>query len=240
MVKERLKDEGRGNLIDERGVLLAFFAGGVEDGVRFLGGESFIPHAHGQVGVVGELAGKAADAFRLFAGFTGESKGESNDELGAGMLARKTAERSQVLFGIVFSCDGEQRLRSEAERVRDGDADAPGADIESQIAGGAAMLYRAVFSGGRRVWRSLVHSENEYKRQTSGRGYVAQTLQWERFLTGSVQGRVEEGRLARECVRRLPAEKSSRWRRYGGGAGQEGLGLDCSESGWRWRLSGIS
>ena len=71
VVQERLQDEDGCYLIDQWLVFLAGFAGSVEDGVGFAGGEALVPEMEREVGEGGELLGEGAGFFGLRAGFAG-------------------------------------------------------------------------------------------------------------------------------------------------------------------------
>jgi hypothetical protein len=131
-----LEDEGGGDLVDEGLVVLAGFAGGVEDFVGFAGGEALIPEFDGELGEVGEFLGKGLDFGGLGAEVAGEVERVADDDADAVETAAETGEGAEIVFRVALAGEGEDGLGGEAELVRDGDADAFGADVEGEVAGG--------------------------------------------------------------------------------------------------------
>src|SRR5665213_72215 len=91
-VEEGLEDQDGGYLIHEGLMFLASFSGGIENGVRFLGGQPLVPQGQGQAGELSKFLGKMAGLVCLGAGLTGEMQRISGDDPYA---AEPTAETGQ-------------------------------------------------------------------------------------------------------------------------------------------------
>jgi hypothetical protein len=135
-----LQNERCGDLIDQRFVLLAGFAGGVEDFVGFAGGEPFVPKIERQTGQLGQFGGEGLDFGGLCARFAGQMQRIAGDNPCAAEFAAEAGERAEVVAGVALAGEREDGLRGEAELVRDGDADALRADVEAEIAGWGRQL----------------------------------------------------------------------------------------------------
>jgi hypothetical protein len=110
VVQEGLQDQDGCYLVDQGLVFLAGFAGCVEDGVGFAGGEALVPEMEREVGEGGELFGENAGFFGLRAGLAGEVERVAGDDCGALVLAAEAGEGAQVVFGVALAGEGEDRL----------------------------------------------------------------------------------------------------------------------------------
>lgn len=135
LLQEGLEDEGGSDLVDDLLVLLAGVAGFVEDLVGFAGGEALVPEVDGQAGELAEFGGKLLDFGGAGAGFAGEMQGVADYDAGDGEAAGEAGDGAQVFAGVAARFEGHDGLGGEAERIRDGDADAFCSDVEGEIAG---------------------------------------------------------------------------------------------------------
>jgi len=152
-IEPTLQDEGGGKLVDETTAGLAanaaigrMVACRFERCVGLGGGKALVPEMNGEAGMatigdvfvcVGRCFGderlqlihKAMDPLGLGAAVSGEVERIADDDAGATVAACKAENGAQVAAGL-RTLDGEQGLRH-AERIRERDTDAAGADIEA-------------------------------------------------------------------------------------------------------------
>ncbi len=110
-----------------------------EKGVGVVGGEPLVEEVDGERGVAGgqmvaQGVGEGEGLDGLGAGGAVGVEGVADDEDLDGVLADEAGDGFQV-GAEMGAVDGEEGLRGEAELVRDGEADALVADVESQSAG---------------------------------------------------------------------------------------------------------
>jgi hypothetical protein len=142
-IKPALQDEDGGDLVDEAAGALVRAAGGGEGSLSFGGGEALVPEVDGEDGAIVltglgsllmheglELLDKGVDAPGLAAAVAGEMEGVADDESGAAVAAGEAEDGALVAAGG-GALEGHERL-GDAQRVREGDADATGADIETE------------------------------------------------------------------------------------------------------------
>jgi len=100
--------------------------------VSFCGGETLIDEVETEAGVlVPHSLGKGLNFDRLRAEFARGVERKADHELGYGVLAQNASDGLQV-GPQVGAMKGKERLRGVAERIRDGEPDAPVTDIEGQ------------------------------------------------------------------------------------------------------------
>ena len=102
--------------------------------VGFGGGQALVPQMHGEAELGAQLLGELLRLGRLRALVAGHVQRIADDRLGDGVLAQKARDRLHV--GAVAPLpaspvQGEERLRGVAQRVGDGDANAPVAYIKA-------------------------------------------------------------------------------------------------------------
>ncbi len=134
LLKERLQDQYCGDLIDYAPVLLAHVASFVEDPVRFLGCEALVPQVDRQTGQLGELGGEGLRSRGPRALLAREVQRITDDDTGNAVTPREARQGAQVFAGIAFALEGQHGLRSQAQLVGDGHADAFRSDVEGEIA----------------------------------------------------------------------------------------------------------
>lgn len=100
-----------------------------------MGGQPLVPQMDGQIGQLAERGGKGLGLGSLRTEFAGEMQRIADDNSGHAEAPRQPRQRAQILAGIVLPLERQHRLGCETQCVGDGDADAPVADIESEITG---------------------------------------------------------------------------------------------------------
>lgn len=148
VVEEGLKDERGGDLVDDGPMVLARAAGGVENFVGFAGGETFIPEVNREAGECPEVG---REDLRLDGAGTllaGEVEGLADHDAGDSKTAGQPGDGTKIFAGVAVPVEGKDGLSGEAEFVRDGDADAFGAEVKGEIPGrrhgGHGSLYSRV------------------------------------------------------------------------------------------------
>lgn len=135
LIQEALEDERGGYLIDDAAVVLAGAAGLVKNLVRFVGGEALVAQVDGQPGQLRKLGGKGVGFGGLRALGPVETKRIADDNGADGEAAGEPGQGAQIFAAAAAALEREHRLRGEPQLVRDGDADAAGADVEAEEAG---------------------------------------------------------------------------------------------------------
>ena len=116
-------------------MLLAGVSGFVEDLVGFAGGEAFVPEVDGQAGELAELGGEGLGFGGAGAWFAGKMEGVADNDARDRVAAGEAGDGAEVFAGVAAAEEGEDGLGGEAKLVRDGDADAAGADVEGEKTG---------------------------------------------------------------------------------------------------------
>jgi hypothetical protein len=132
-VQKGLEDEDGCDLVDQGLVLLAGLAGSVEDFMGGAAGQPLVPQVQRQTGEDGQFLGKGSRLFSLRAGFAGKVQRMAGDDACALELAAEPGQGSQIVFGVAFAGEGEYRLGGQPQLIGDGNADAPGPDVEAEI-----------------------------------------------------------------------------------------------------------
>jgi hypothetical protein len=135
-VEEGLKDQRGGDLIDQGFVLFAGVAGLVEDVVSLAGGQALVPQMNGQAGEGSELGGKGLSFSSARAFVAGQVQRVADDDAGDRESAGEARDGSENVARSAAGFERHDGLGGEAEFVGDSDADAFGADVEGEIAGG--------------------------------------------------------------------------------------------------------
>jgi hypothetical protein len=125
-----LQDEDGGYLIDDRAVLGSGAAGSVQVAVGLGSGQALVPEVDWQRGFFAKNLCKSLGFGRLGALVAGHVERIAYDDSYALVFAEKALERLQILLSICAH-EGENGLRGKAERIGDGYADPPVADIET-------------------------------------------------------------------------------------------------------------
>lgn len=127
--------------------------------VRLGGGKAFVPEVDGKGEGGAQGVGEEAGFGGLRAEVAGKVERIAEDDGRAGVFAQQAAEGPEVLFRV-FANQSEYGLRSEAEFIGDGDADAAEAEIEAQEAGWHRnIVARTRTEGGILEW---VRESNEH------------------------------------------------------------------------------
>jgi hypothetical protein len=116
-------------------VILAGVPRFIEHLVRLVAGEALIPKVNGQTGQFAKLGRKNLGFGGLRAQLPGKVKRIAHHDSGHGEAPRQPRQRAEILARIAIPLQGENRLHRDAEFVADGNANAPIADVEGQIAG---------------------------------------------------------------------------------------------------------
>jgi len=134
VVEKRLQNQGCGNLVDDAPMLLAFVAGLVENLVGLVGGEPLVPKVDWQTGERTEFGREGLRLLRLGAGRTIELERVADDNRRHSVFARQPRHRTEIVARAALALEGQDWLCGQAKLVRDGNADAPVADVESEVA----------------------------------------------------------------------------------------------------------
>jgi hypothetical protein len=129
-----LENQGGGHLIHDFAVLLARVAGLVEDAVGLVGGEALVPEADRKAGEFRQIVSEGLRFGSAGALGAGEVERMADHDSGYAEPPRQARQGAQVIARIAFPLQGEDRLGGEAQFVGNGDADAPGADVEAEVA----------------------------------------------------------------------------------------------------------
>ena len=132
-VKETLQNQYGSDLVHDLAMAGERASGGMEMAVGFGGGEALVPQVDGEGKSGAQAFREGLGSFGLRAEVAGHVKRVADDDGRAAELAEKAAEGFQVLLRV-FADEGEHGLGSEAQLVRDGDADASAAKIEAKEA----------------------------------------------------------------------------------------------------------
>ena len=125
-----MQDQDRGHLVDDlaapaaRGV-----ASRVQMAVGFGGRQALVPQMHGEAELGAQVLGELLRLGRLRALVAGHVQRIADHRLGYGVLAQDAGDGLHV-GAVVRPVQRKERLRGVAQRVGDGDADAPVAHIE--------------------------------------------------------------------------------------------------------------
>lgn len=125
------QDEYGGDLVDDLAAGGSGAAGGVEVAMGFRGGEAFVPEMDGKFQMLGELPGEDLNFGALGTWISGGVEGEADDDLVEGAQTQEMGEVAEVI-AAAGAGEGIQRLRGDAERIGDGDADTAVAHVEAE------------------------------------------------------------------------------------------------------------
>jgi hypothetical protein len=119
----------------------------VEDLVGFMRGEAFVPEVDGELCEFAQLGGEGLDLCSLRVGRAIEAERIADDDPGNVIAAAEASEGAEVFAEIAAALQGQHRLRCEAKLVGDGHANAPGANVEREIARWAGLVGHGPSSG---------------------------------------------------------------------------------------------
>lgn len=134
MVEEGLEDQDCGQLVDDAFAAHLGMACVVKLSVGLSGGKPLVPQMHRQMELFDQGCGEGLGLGGLGAEVAGHVERISDDDLRDAVLADDAAERREV-GAAVGARDGQQGLGSEAELVRQSDADAPIPHVEAHQPG---------------------------------------------------------------------------------------------------------
>jgi hypothetical protein len=117
------EDDGCRDLVDDLSAIAGRVAGLVEDLVGGDGGEALVEEFDREVGARAEVVGELVDLSGPGRDLTGHMEWVADNNAGDVVFANETEDAAEVLASG-FAPDGEERLRSVAERIRKGDANA--------------------------------------------------------------------------------------------------------------------
>ena len=115
-------------------MLLAGVACFVENLVSFAGGQPLVPEVDGKAGQSAQFGGKGLGFGSLRADVAGEMHRIAHYDAHDAKAAAEAGQRAQVVAAVVLPLQRQNRLRGQAQLVRDGYADAAVADVEAEIA----------------------------------------------------------------------------------------------------------
>ena len=133
-VHERLQDERGGYLVHYAAMLLAGVSGFVKNLVGLAGGQPLVPEVNGQAGQRAQFGGKGLGFGGLRANVAGEMQGIAHHDARDTEAAAEASQRAEIVAAVVLALQRQNRLRGQAQFVRDSYADAAGADVEAEIA----------------------------------------------------------------------------------------------------------
>ncbi len=129
-----MQDERGGYLVHYAAMLLAGVAGLVENLVGLAGGQPLVPEVNGQAGQSAQFGGKGLCFVGLRANVAGKMHGVADHDAYDAKAAAEAGQRTEVVAAIVLALQRQNRLRRQAQLVRDGYTDAAVADVETEIA----------------------------------------------------------------------------------------------------------
>src|SRR5208337_5667113 len=133
-VQKRLQDERGGYLVDYAAMLLAGVARFVEDLMRFAGSQPLVPQVNGEASQHAQFGGKGLGFDGLGAGAAGQMHWVAYHDAHDAKAAAESRQRAQVVAAVALALQRQNRLRGQAQLVRDSHADAAVADVEAEIA----------------------------------------------------------------------------------------------------------
>ena len=131
---KRLQDERGGHLVDYAAMLLAGVAGFVKNLVGLASGQPLVPQVDGQAGQRAQFGGKGLNLGGLGADVAGKMHRIADHDAHDTKAAAEAGQRAEVVAAVVLALQRQDRLRRQAQLVRDGYADAAVADVEAEIA----------------------------------------------------------------------------------------------------------
>ncbi len=121
---------------------LAGVAGFIENLVSFAGSQPLVPQVNGQAGQRAQFGGKGLSFSGLGADAAGQIQRIAHHDARDAKAAAEAGKRAQVFALIALALQRQNRLRRQAQLVRDGYADAAVADVEGEIARMRGSLQR--------------------------------------------------------------------------------------------------
>ncbi len=146
-VEPGLQDEDGGDLVDDALAADRRVAGIVEVAMRLGGGEALVPKMHGDTELRPEVIGEGLGLGSLRTLVAGHVERVADDGLGDVVLAEDAGDGLEVR-AAAGAMEGEERLRGEAERVGERDADAAVANVEGGDARGEIRRFSRAGLGG--------------------------------------------------------------------------------------------
>jgi hypothetical protein len=132
-IHERLQDERGGYLVHYAAMLLAGVASFVENLVGLAGGQPLVPQMDGQAGQRAQFGGKGLGFGGLGTDATVQMHRIAHYDANDAKATAEARQRAQVFALIVLPLQRQNRLRRQAQLVRDSHADAAIADVEAEI-----------------------------------------------------------------------------------------------------------
>ncbi len=130
-----LKDQDGGHAVDGLAALLDRQVRFAEEAVGFGGGQAFVPEMDGKFEMLAQIVGESVNLFRLDAFGAAHAKGQADNDLLDFVFPYDAVQMLEIVF-LVLAVKGIESLRSDAQGIGDGDADAACADIETEHAVG--------------------------------------------------------------------------------------------------------
>ena len=109
-------------------------AGLVEHLMGLAGGQALVPQVNGQAGQRAQFGGEGPRLHGLRAYFAGEMQRIPDNNAGHTKPPGEPRNRAEIVALIAPPLESQHRLRRQAQFVGHGDADAPVAEVESEIA----------------------------------------------------------------------------------------------------------
>jgi hypothetical protein len=135
-----LKNHHRSHLVDDMPMLLTRVPCLVKNLVSFVGGKPLIAQVNRQARDFAQLRCKRSGFRRLGAFGPIEMEGVSDHNTGRAEAPRQSSQGAEIFPPAATSFQGEDGLRGEAQFIGYSNADAPIADVETEIAGSIGGL----------------------------------------------------------------------------------------------------
>ena len=133
-VHPALEDEDGGHLVYDLAAAFDGHIGFAEEAVGLGGAEAFVPEMDWQLETLAQFLGEALHFFCLDAFGSTHAERVADDELGYLVLADYSFQLGEV-EAFVLAVQGFDSLGSDTQKIRDGEANPLGADIEAEDAG---------------------------------------------------------------------------------------------------------
>jgi hypothetical protein len=129
-----LQDQRGGYLVHYVAMLLAGVAGLIENLVSLAGGQPLVPQVDGEAGQRAQLGGKGLGFGGLGTEAAVQMHRIAHHDAHDAKAPAEARQRAQVFTLVMLPLQRQNRLRCQAQLVRDGYAYAAVADIEAEIA----------------------------------------------------------------------------------------------------------
>ena len=113
-MKERLEDQGGGDLVDYAAVGLTGVTGLIEDAVGFVAGEAFVPEVDGELGQLGKLRCECLDLGGLLGDLALRAERVADDNASHFVASTESGEGAEIFAWIAAPFECKDGLSGEA------------------------------------------------------------------------------------------------------------------------------